>query len=624
MPPRRKSDQHELVERPSRKRSLPADDPYEVPDEDDAIPSAKRQRRQSQDGGGTPLRRNGTPRKNVDFLHSDLASVPEEPESPTEQTPSKKRIGRPPKAATGGSPSKKLTTPSALRKEYVEDVTPIKLKGLNGVDTPSRRGIADRSARRKSARALIDRVLEGGLSDDEDEEQQIAREIYESSEEEDENDENIPRESLEDQEEEIAATTPSKTGRGSRGGRGGGRGRGRGRGGRPPGSGRQRKKSPTPPADLPPHEQYFYQNKPGASKTSNNTLSATLDLLTHEEYFSLLRDEHSLQQDPHEEQIQALQSHHSASFPQWAFELSQGFSVCLYGYGSKRKLLHQFAEFLSSSSSSAPSESKIIMINGHHRTLTIREILTTISSAIDPSFRLPSGNPLSMIQNLFSLFSSHTTQLYLLFSSLDSPLSPHLRKPATQSLLAHLSSHPSISLCCTVDTPDFPLLWDSSLRSSFNFAFHDCTTFAPFSSSSSSSGATDFDVVDQVHELLGRLGKRAGGKEGVAFVLRSLPENARKLFGLIVGEVLIAFEDATGAEEFVGGGGESPGVEYRMLYNKAVEEFICSSEMAFRTLLKEFHDHQIITSHKDSIGTEYLSLPFRKEELESILEELMS
>jgi origin recognition complex subunit 2 len=35
------------------------------------------------------------------------------------------------------------------------------------------------------------------------------------------------------------------------------------------------------------------------------------------------------------------------------------------------------------------------------------------------------------------------------------------------------------------------------------------------------------------------------------------------------------------------GGGEEVAVEYRMLYNKAVEEFICSSEMAFRTLLKE-------------------------------------
>ena len=29
-------------------------------------------------------------------------------------------------------------------------------------------------------------------------------------------------------------------------------------------------------------------------------------------------------------------------------------------------------------------------------------------------------------------------------------------------------------------------------------------------------------------------------------------------------------------------------------------------------------------SHKDSIGTELLSLPFRKDELEGILEELMS
>jgi len=37
-----------------------------------------------------------------------------------------------------------------------------------------------------------------------------------------------------------------------------------------------------------------------------------------------------------------------------------------------------------------------------------------------------------------------------------------------------------------------------------------------------------------------------------------------------------------------------------------------------------FHDHQMITSRKDVLGTELLSLPFRKEELEAILEDLMS
>ena len=35
------------------------------------------------------------------------------------------------------------------------------------------------------------------------------------------------------------------------------------------------------------------------------------------------------------------------------------------------------------------------------------------------------------------------------------------------------------------------------------------------------------------------------------------------------------------------GDDDGVGLEYRMVYNKAVEEFICSSEMAFRTLLKE-------------------------------------
>jgi len=66
----------------------------------------------------------------------------------------------------------------------------------------------------------------------------------------------------------------------------------------------------------------------------------------------------------------------------------------------------------------------------------------------------------------------------------------------------------------------------------------------------------------------------------------------------------------------------SRGVEYRVLYHKAVEEFVCSSEVGFRTLLKEFHDHQMVESRKDGMGTERLWVPFRREELEGLGEEL--
>ena len=42
------------------------------------------------------------------------------------------------------------------------------------------------------------------------------------------------------------------------------------------------------------------------------------------------------------------------------------------------------------------------------------------------------------------------------------------------------------------------------------------------------------------------------------------------------------------------------------------------------TDLLRFHDHQMITSKKDALGTELLSVPFRKEEMEAILEDIES
>jgi len=516
---RRKVSGQEPTARSSQKRSLEAD-PYEVPDD---ATSPKRSR-----GAVASARRSAISKA----AEIEVENTTSETQLSVEPTPTKRRPGRPPKA------NGQVATPSALRQKAVV-ATPIKLNGINSVDTPSRKNNADRSARRKSARALIDRVVGGAISDDEVEEEDIAREIYESSDEEEDKGE----------QEEPIPTTPSK------------RGPGRPRKGTITTA---RKRSPTPPRDLPPHEQYFYQNKPGLTKTSGNNLSS-LDLLTHEEYFSILRPI----QDPHAKDVQFLQSLHAESFPQWAFELSQGFSACLYGYGSKRRLLHQFATYLSSNDHSSPP-SKIVIINGYVRTTSMREILSTIGTAI--SHKLTAGTPVAMAQSLLSfLASTPTTTLILFINSIDAT---PLRKAGSQSILAQLAAHPQIRLVGSADTPDFPFLWDSGQRSSFNFVFHDCTTFAPF--------GPEIDVVDEVHELLGRKARRVGGKEGVAFVLRSLPENAKSLFRLLVTEVLVAMDEGGSNST-----GEGPAVEYRMVYNKAVEEFICSSEMAFRTLLKE-------------------------------------
>jgi origin recognition complex subunit 2 len=471
----------------------------------------------------------------------DFPANDDAPDSPTvtdvpmeATTPSRHKR----KSQSNGDPANGVISNPGGRKARGKSVTtPSRAKW----ETPRRN---DRSARKKSARALIERVVAGDLSDEDD--QDLAQEIFESSEDDDEELEGEETADLADVKESTVAT-PTKRPRG-----------------RPRKDAKvtTRKKSPTPPRDLPPHELYFTQNRPGATKTSNNSL-ANLKLLTHEEYFSILNG----YEDPHADDVEFLQSWHAESFPQWAFELDQGFSICLYGYGSKRPLLHRFAKHMYNMATDRKAH-KIVIINGYVRNSSVRELLGTVGSAVDSSYKPPAGNPSAMLDDVKSLLSSHDVKITIVLNSIDS--SP-LRKSGTQAVLAQLASHQRIQLVCSADTPDFPLLWDSGLRSAFNFVFHDCTTFAPFTA--------EIEVVDDVHELLGRKARRVGGKEGVTYVLRSLPENAKNLFRLLVGEALAVMDDDESGEE--------PSVEYRMLYNKAVEEFICSSEMAFRTLLKE-------------------------------------
>lgn len=531
-----------------RKRSHSEIEPDATTARADSTPS-KRRRSPANKNGVNGFESEASPSLMTNGEDVEMDDSAQEPEdTPTKApTPTPRKRGRPPKSATPGS---NTSTPKASRQNVLK--TPTKLGNADQA-TPGRKAGADRSARRKSARALIEQVVgDRDSADDEDEEEgDLAREIYDSSEGEDaEGELDTP---IAASGPETADDTPSKATPKQR---------------RP----RKKARSPTPPRDLPPHELYFAQNKPGRPKTSDNNL-ASLNLLTHEEYFDILQG----QEDRHKGDIEYLESLHAESFPQWIFELAEGFAICLYGFGSKRSLMLRFAKELHARGYGTKS-SKIVIVNGYAPTTTIREILTTVALAVDPSRRIPMTSPTAtlraILSHLSSPYSSSTSaSLTLLVNSIDAL---PLRKPGHQSLLAQLAAHPRVHLVCSADTPDFPLLWDVGLRSAFNLAFHDATTFAP--------RRAELDVVDDVHELLGRASRRVNGREGVAFVLRSLPENAKNLFQLLVGEVLIAIEEEGGG---AGAGEGDVGVEYRMVYNKAVEEFICSSEMAFRTLLKE-------------------------------------
>ena len=467
--------------------------------------------------------------------------------------------------------------------------TPTKDKTVH--QTPWKAKTADQSARKKSAHRLAERQDEH----DWDEEDALAQEILAEEGEEDA--------ALADDEVgengEAAAETPSKRGRG-----------------RPKGA--KNKREPTPEGDIPPEERYFFQNRSGPPQYSNNQFSQ-VKLLTHDEYFEQIRRH----KESHEDEKRYLMKLHARSFPQWKFELSEGYSLCLYGYGSKRQLTNRFAHWLYENSKPQP---RIVIANGYTPKLSIRNILSTVGSALvgeDEELKL-SGPPQEMLDTLLNYLTSHPPlgQLLVVINSIDSHA---LRKPSVQAILARLASHPLVTVLATADTPTFPLLWNSSLLDQFSFAFHDCTTFAPYSA--------EISVVDDVYDLLGRKGRRVGGQEGVGFVLKSLPPNARNLYRILLAEILSILtedvdtmqdddEDAPRARQ-TNESAEEVGVEYRLLYQKASEEFVCSSDMNFRFLLKEFHDHQMITSRRDGSGTESLCVPLGRDEMQAVLEDLL-
>lgn len=635
--------------------------------------------------------------------------------------------------ADEGSPTPKATgrtlfsTPRRTKATVGNTTTPSK-------STPSK-SKADRSAKRKSARALAEAEAEAEEEDDWDGQVALAKEILgaeeveEEEEEEDENESASAKGPLNEatditeqtaEPEDSTTTTPVKTP--------GSRGRGRPKGAK-------NKRSPTPEGDIAPEERYFFQNRAGPPQISSNKFTS-VKLLNHEEYFKQIQQ----YQDPHERDRAQLMKLHARSFAQWSFELDQGFGLCLYGYGSKRGLTNKFAEWLYQhkqkqrrpvhnphDAASRRPPPPIVVVNGYTPKLNVRGILNTIAAAVTTAsdgdhdneqesgdddeddqdiqrhqhnhrkrLRLV-GQPHEMLDTLLAYLSAqdspdvsaaadsnggttatfgggddnnssmtnhHTSPIHLILviNSIDAL---PLRRAGTQSLLARLSAHPQIQFIATADTPTFPSLWNSTLSNQFRFAFHDCTTFAPYS-------AAELSVVDEVHELLGRKRLRAGGKEGIGFVLKSLPENARNLYRLLIGEILEILTE-TNAEDIVGTGdgvsmrnGNSNGngtigdgddqdedevdnevsgrkrpaasarksananantsevgVEYRTLYQKASEEFICSSSMNFQFLLKEFHDHQMITSRRDAGGTEVLSVPLDRGEMEAVLEDLV-
>ncbi|XP_070174874.1 origin recognition complex subunit 2-like isoform X2 [Littorina saxatilis] len=331
-------------------------------------------------------------------------------------------------------------------------------------------------------------------------------------------------------------------------------------------------------------EQYFDLHAAGVV-TSDRTLSR-LDLPQMD--IQVLRETLEKSGNNHDRQCKTLCTKHHQLFKQWMLKMCNGFNILLYGLGSKRDLLEQFRK-------QHLSHFSHLVVNGYFPSLTIKQILTSITEDIvghQGSFR----SPLDQVEFIKQHFENQEYEdFYLVVHNIDGAM---LRGEKTQNVLSMLSQIQGFHIMASVDHINAPLIWDQAKCSRFRWVWQDVTTYTQYLAETSYENSL---LVQQSGGLALR---------SLAHVMRSLTPNARKIFELLAQYQL----DNADNSSFVG-------MSFQDLYVKCRESFLVNSDQTLRAQLVEFMDHKLIRAKKNYDGVEHLMIPIESPALKEFLEQ---
>ncbi|XP_067844323.1 origin recognition complex subunit 2-like [Heptranchias perlo] len=297
----------------------------------------------------------------------------------------------------------------------------------------------------------------------------------------------------------------------------------------------------------------------------------------------LLSDDSS----PFADEIRQLNKEHENLFHKWMLQTQLGFSLVLYGLGSKRELLEEFRCRM--------LEGTVhLVVNGFFPSITLKSILNSITEEVlryEGSFR----NPVDQLDFIIRTFKEDSTlDLYLLIHNIDGQM---LRGDRNQQILSQLSAAPGIHLIASIDHLNAPLMWDQTRSCLFNWLWYEVTTFKPYVEETSYENSL---LVRQSGAL---------ALSSLIHVLRSLTPNARGIFKLLAQFQLENKDNSS-----------YPGLSFQDFYQRCREAFLVNSNLTLRAQLTEFRDHKLIKNKKGADGVEYLVIPVDVATLSDCLE----
>ncbi|GAA0161661.1 replication origin binding protein [Lithospermum erythrorhizon] len=344
---------------------------------------------------------------------------------------------------------------------------------------------------------------------------------------------------------------------------------------------------------------YFLSKELGSSAKKSTRKLADLDLVDEQE----LREAAANLEPTHEKEVKALITSYKDSYAEWTFALRGGFGLLMYGFGSKKVLIEDFASSL--------TEYSVLVINGYLQSVNLKQVMITLAELLWDQLKLHKKTSMGTISKSHQPFNTQSMDDLLVF--LDSPPvqdndsvvcvvihnidGPALRDSETQEYLARIAACSHIRIVASIDHVNAPLLWDKKMvHTQFNWYWCHVPTFAPYK------------VEGMFHPLILAHGGSGQSVKTASIVLQSLTPNAQSVF-----KVLAEHQLAHPDEE---------GMPINALYTICRERFLVSSQATLNSHLTEFKDHELVKTRRDSDGQDCLFIPIMKDALEKIVQEI--
>lgn len=289
----------------------------------------------------------------------------------------------------------------------------------------------------------------------------------------------------------------------------------------------------------------------------------------------------------HNKQLKRIAIENQEQFTKWLHVLNEGFNVLLYGLGSKIKILSKFREHYL-------RNMPVLVIDGFFPSLSIKDI---VNSIIKDILEL-SDNPTNVYDACDVITRKMSTtrniSFYIIINNIEGE---PLKNQQAQTVLSKLAAVPSIHVIASIDHISAPLIWVNTQLSKFNFVWYNASSYLPYVRETSFETSS---IVQQPKTLV---------LSSLNNVFLSLTSKTKGIY-LIIVKYQLEHEKVK----------HYKGLPFKKLYWACREAFLVSSDLALRSQLTEFVDHEMVKIKRSSDGVEHVIIPIESNILQQFID----